>query len=172
MESNLLNQPLRLPDGSVLRNRLSHTPPARTRLRARPGYSRLGAPQVKRSSMPRTKGAAHERIVNAGARAIRRDGYDALSIASVMKEADLTHGGFYAHFASREAMLVGLSYRAGAQAVAVFSQIAAAAPAETALQALLRTYLSETHVNQPDIGCPIAALGTEMPRQAPPVRRA
>ena len=123
-------------------------------------------------STRRTRSASHERIVEAGARAIRRQGYDALSIASVMKEADLTHGGFYAHFASREAMLVELSDRAGAQAVAVFSQIAAAAPAETALQALLRTYLSETHVNQPDIGCPIAAMGTEMPRQAPPVRRA
>ena len=127
---------------------------------------------MKRSSKPRTKGATHERIVDAGARAIRRHGYDALSIASVMKEVDLTHGGFYAHFASREAMLVELSDRAGAQAVAVFSQSAAAAPAESALQALLRTYLSETHVSQPDIGCSIAALGTEMPRQAPPVRRA
>jgi TetR/AcrR family transcriptional repressor of nem operon len=123
-------------------------------------------------STRRTRSASHERIVEAGARAIRRQGYDALSIASVMKEADLTHGGFYAHFASREAMLVELSDRAGAQAVAVFSQIAAAAAAETALQALLRSYLSETHVKQPDIGCPIAALGTEMPRQAPPVRRA
>lgn len=120
----------------------------------------------------RIRGVSHERIVDAGARAIRRQGYEALSIAAVMKQAGLTHGGFYAHFASREALLVELSERAGAQAVAIFSRITAAAPAETALQALLRTYLSETHVKQPDIGCPIAALGTEMPRQAPPVRRA
>jgi TetR/AcrR family transcriptional regulator, transcriptional repressor for nem operon len=120
----------------------------------------------------RTRAASHERIVEAGARAIRRQGYNALSIASVMKEVDLTHGGFYAHFASREAMLVELSDRAGAQAVATFSRIAAAAPAESALQALLRTDLSEMHVKQPEIGCPIAALGTEMPRQAPPVRHA
>lgn len=121
---------------------------------------------------PRSRVASHERIVDAGARVLRRQGYGAVSIADVMKEADLTHGGFYAHFASREAMLVELSDRAGARAVAAFAQIAAAEPAETALQALLHAYLSEAHVKQPETGCPIAALGSEMPRQAPPVRRA
>ena len=120
----------------------------------------------------RPKTISHECIVNAGARAIRRQGYDALSIIGVMKEAGLTHGSFYAHFSSRDAMLVELSERAGAQAVAVYSQVAAAAPPEDALRTLLRTYLSEAHVRQPEMGCTIAALGAETPRQAPPVRRA
>lgn len=125
-----------------------------------------------RRAKTRSKTATRERLVEAGARAIRREGYDSLSIADVMKEIGLTHGGFYAHFGSREAMLVELTDRAGADAVAVFSRIAAAVPAEHAPQAVLHAYLSQAHATQPDTGCPIAALGTEMPRQSPAVRQA
>ncbi|WP_018421932.1 TetR/AcrR family transcriptional regulator [Paraburkholderia tuberum] len=126
---------------------------------------------MKRSTT-RSKEVTHERIVEAGARAIRRCGYDGIGIADIMKEAGLTHGGFYAHFASREAMLAELADRAGAEAIATFLQFTAAVPAEQSLQALLRAYLSKEHVKNPEVGCPIAALGTEMPRQAPAVRRA
>lgn len=120
----------------------------------------------------RSKHASHERIVEAGARAIRRYGYDGIGIAEIMRQAGLTHGGFYAHFASREAMLAELASRAGTEAIALFARIAAAAPAEQSMQALLRAYLSQQHVENPESGCPIAALGSEMPRQAPPVRQA
>jgi len=126
--------------------------------------------------MTRTKAgsrdASHDRIVAAGARAIRRGGYGGASIANIMKEAGLTHGGFYANFPSREAMLVELSDRAGADAIAIFARVAQKAPRAQSLRALLGAYLCDEHVRQPEIGCPIAALGTEMPRQAPPIRRA
>jgi AcrR family transcriptional regulator len=56
--------------------------------------------------------------------------------------------------------------------VAALSRIAAAAPPEQALQAILRAYLSKAHVEAVETGCPVAALGSEMPRQAPEVRRA
>lgn len=120
----------------------------------------------------RSKEATHERIVETAARAIRRSGYAGTSVADIMKEAGLTHGGFYAHFASREAMLAEAADRAGAEAVAVSSRVAAAAPPERALQSLLSAYLSKEHVKSPEMGCPVAALGSEMPRQAPEVRRA
>ncbi|MCP3713609.1 TetR/AcrR family transcriptional regulator [Paraburkholderia sp. CNPSo 3274] len=126
---------------------------------------------MKRSTT-RSKEVTHERIVEVGARAIRRCGYDGIGIADIMKEAGLTHGGFYAHFASREAMLAELADRAGAEAIATFLHFTAAVPAEQSLQALLHAYLSKEHVKNPEVGCPIAALGTEMPRQAPVVRRA
>ena len=125
---------------------------------------------MKRSAA-RSKEATHERIVDAGARVIRRSGYDGVAIGDIMKHAGLTHGGFYGHFASREAMLVELADRAGADAIATFLRCTAAAPAEHSLRALLRAYLSKEHVKNPEVGCPIAALGTEMPRQAPAVRR-
>ncbi len=120
----------------------------------------------------RSKEATHERIVDAAARAIRRSGYDGTSVADIMKEAGLTHGGFYAHFASREAMLAEAADRAGADAVAASARIAASAPAEQALQRLMTAYLSREHLDAVERGCPVVALGSEMPRQAPEVRRA
>ncbi|MFL6603536.1 MAG: TetR/AcrR family transcriptional regulator [Steroidobacteraceae bacterium] len=120
----------------------------------------------------RSKEATHERILETAARAIRRSGYDGTSVADIMKEAGLTHGGFYAHFASREAMLAEAADRAGAESIAASTRIAASSPPGQALQNLLRAYLSKEHVEGAEMGCPIAALGSEMPRQAPEVRRA
>jgi len=120
----------------------------------------------------RRKDLTHERIVEAAARAIRRSGYGGTGVADIMKEAGLTHGGFYAHFASREAMLAEAADRAGADGVAAVARLAAAAPSKQALQALLTAYLSPEHVEAVETGCAVAALGSEMPRQAPRVRRA
>src|SRR5216110_1575680 len=94
----------------------------------------------------RRKEVTHERIVEAAARAIRRSGYEGTGVADVMKDAGLTHGGFYAHFASREAMLAEAADRAGAEGVAAASRIAGTAAPGRALQALLRAYLSKTHL--------------------------
>jgi TetR/AcrR family transcriptional repressor of nem operon len=120
----------------------------------------------------RRKEASHERIVEVAARAIRRSGYSGTGVADIMKEAGLTHGGFYAHFASREAMLVEAAERAGAAGVTAMERIAAAAPPRQALEVMMRAYLSAAHVEDIENGCAIAALGSEMPRQAPEVRRA
>ena len=120
----------------------------------------------------RPKEATHERIVGAAARAIRRSGYDGTGVADIMKDAGLTHGGFYAHFASREAMLAEAADQAGAESVATLTRVAAAAPPQQALRAMIRAYLSKEHVEDAETGCPVAALGSEMPRQAPEVRRA
>src|SRR5215213_8714998 len=125
-----------------------------------------------RRTHPSRKEATHERIVEAAARAIRRSGYGGTGVADIMKDAGLTHGGFYAHFDSREAMLAEAADRAGAESVARSARIAAAAPPQQALQALLRAYLSKEHVEGAETGCAVAALGSEMPRQAPEVRRA
>src|SRR5579872_7364238 len=94
-----------------------------------------------RRSAPGRKEETHERIVEAAARAIRRSGYGGTGVADIMKDAGLTHGGFYAHFPSREAMLAEAADRAGADAVAASQRITAAAPPQQALQALLHAYL-------------------------------
>ena len=124
------------------------------------------------NSRSAAKEASHERIVQAAARAIRRSGYDGTGVADIMKEAGLTHGAFYAHFASREAMLAEAADRAGAESNAFAASVIAAAPHEQALQALMQTYLSKEHLEGIETGCPVAALGSEMPRQSPEVRRA
>ncbi|MFZ2739207.1 MAG: TetR/AcrR family transcriptional regulator [Burkholderiaceae bacterium] len=118
------------------------------------------------------KEASHERIVQAAARAIRRSGYDGTGVADIMKAAGLTHGAFYAHFESREAMLAEAADRAGAESNAFAADVIAAAPPEQALQALMQAYLSKEHLAGIENGCPVSALGSEMPRQSPEVRRA
>lgn len=118
------------------------------------------------------KEVTHERIVSAAARATRRSGYDGTGVADIMKEVGLTHGGFYAHFASREAMLAEAADRAGYESVAALTQVATTVPPKAALRAMIRAYLSKEHVDGVETGCPVAALGSEMPRQAPKVRRA
>jgi AcrR family transcriptional regulator len=127
---------------------------------------------AKRRTDPSRKEATHERIVEAAARAIRRSGYGGTGVADIMKDAGLTHGGFYAHFDSREAMLAEAADRAGADTVATMTRVAGAAPPDQALQAIIRAYLSKAHVEAVETGCAVAALGSEMPRQAPQVRRA
>src|SRR5205085_10498486 len=92
------------------------------------------------------KEVTHDRIVESAARAIRRSGYGGTGVADIMKDAGLTHGGFYAHFASREAMLAEAADRAGAEGMAVLTHIADAVPPQQALQALLQAYLSTAHV--------------------------
>jgi TetR/AcrR family transcriptional regulator, transcriptional repressor for nem operon len=118
------------------------------------------------------KEASHERIVQAAARAIRRSGYDGTGVADIMKEAGLTHGAFYAHFESREAMLAEAADRAGAESNAFAAGVVAAVPPAQSLQALMQAYLSKEHLASIETGCPVSALGSEMPRQSPEVRRA
>jgi TetR/AcrR family transcriptional regulator, transcriptional repressor for nem operon len=117
------------------------------------------------------KEASHERIVSAAARAIRRSGYDGTGVADIMKEAGLTHGAFYAHFPSREAMLAEAASRACAEAAAGAADLVAKVPSDQTLASMLRAYLSPEHLAQIELGCPLAALGSETPRQTPEVRR-
>jgi len=117
------------------------------------------------------KNATHERIVSVAARAIRRSGYNGTGVADIMKEAGLTHGAFYSHFASREAMLAEAAGKACAESAAAAAEVVATVPPGTALASMLSAYLSKTHVENAELGCPLAALGSETSRQAPEVRR-
>lgn len=120
------------------------------------------------------KEETHERIVDAAARAIRRHGYAGVGVAEVMKEAGLTHGGFYAHFESRDALLVQALERAGRDS---FEAVTRAAEAQgrkgvSPWRSLIETYLADHHLASMETGCPVAALGSDMPRQSAAVREA
>jgi len=120
------------------------------------------------------KDETHDRILAVAARAIRRDGYAGTGVAAVMKEAGLTHGGFYAHFGSRDAMLVEALGRAGEESRGHVARAREAAHTRgiSPFRALVETYLADEHLDRLDIGCPIAALGCDMPRQSKAVRKA
>ncbi|WP_018905766.1 TetR/AcrR family transcriptional regulator [Variovorax paradoxus] len=126
---------------------------------------------TKHSVRAAAKEASHERILSVAARAIRRSGYNGTGVADIMKEAGLTHGAFYAHFPSREAMLAEAAGRACTESAAAAAKAASEEPSGQALPAMLRAYLSPEHVAHAEMGCPLAALGSETPRQAAEVRR-
>ena len=126
------------------------------------------------NKQPSRKEVTHERIVSTAARAIRRAGFQGLGVADIMQEAGLTHGGFYAHFASRNALLVEALEQAGTEGAARIAKgVARGQGSGTgALRAVVEGYLSERHLASTEDGCPVAALVSEMPRQAPEVRQA
>lgn len=127
---------------------------------------------MKTPRPPGRKETSHERIVEAASRAIRRDGYEGTGVADIMADAGLTHGGFYAHFASREAMLAEAADRAGADSLATLAQLASKARPGKGLEALVGAYLSKAHLETIETGCPLAASGSEVSRQSPEVRHA
>jgi len=120
------------------------------------------------------KEETHERILDVAARAIRRHGYAGVGVADVMKEAGLTHGGFYAHFDSRDALIVEALERAGRESAEAIGRAAArrTASGASAFRALVESYLADRLLATMDAGCPVAALGSDMPRQSPAVREA
>jgi AcrR family transcriptional regulator len=125
-------------------------------------------------SPPSRKEVTHERIVETAARAIRRGGFNGVGVADIMKEAGLTHGGFYAHFSSRNALLAEALERAGQDSATRVTQATATRQARgaSALRALVEGYLSDRHLGELEAGCPVAALASEMPRQSAEVREA
>ena len=127
------------------------------------------------SRTPNTrKQETHERIVDVAARAIRRHGYAGVGVADVMKQAGLTHGGFYAHFDSRDALLVEALERAGRESSEAVTRAfeRRAAKSVSAFRALVEAYLADEHLASLEAGCPVAALACDMPRQSDAVRKA
>src|ERR1700753_186274 len=104
------------------------------------------------------KEETHERIVDAAARAIRKHGYAGVGVADVMKEAGLTHGGFYAHFESRDALLVEALERASRDSAAIVARVAEqrAAKGVSAFRSFVETYLAEGQLGAPEKRCPTA----------------
>ncbi len=123
---------------------------------------------------PNRKALTHERILDTAARVIRRAGFNGVGVADIMKEAGLTHGGFYAHFPSRDALLAEALAHAGRQSAERIAKGNATREARGAspFRAMVEGYLSERHLSGTENGCAVAALASEMPRQSPEVRDA
>ncbi len=106
---------------------------------------------------PGHKEEVRDRLVTAASHALRRDGLEGVSIPALMKKAGLTHGGFYAHFDNKDALV--------AAAVDAAADDTAARVLQAPLSGLLDVYLSAGHAARPGDGCVVAALGAEGRRQ-------
>ncbi len=109
------------------------------------------------------KAASHERIVKVAARRIRRDGIESVSVAELMKQAGLTHGGFYRHFDSREELMAEAIATALAQGSERL-QASAKLSGPAGLAAIIDGYLGRPHRDKPETGCAVAALPTDIAR--------
>lgn len=110
-----------------------------------------------------------ERIVETAARLFRENGFDGIGVADLMKTAGLTHGGFYGHFPSKEALLGEAVGRALDGAGGGWQALMAAHPGDP-LGAVARSYLSGAHRDNPGLGCAISALGADIARAGPAVQ--
>jgi TetR/AcrR family transcriptional repressor of nem operon len=117
------------------------------------------------------KSQARARIVAAAAAALRAKGVSGVGVADVMASAGLTHGGFYAHFPSKDDLLGEALEHASAQTLTGLGGSADTASTETRLRAVVDAYLSPWHVTHVDVGCPVAALGPEIARAGGTMQR-
>jgi len=124
------------------------------------------------------KEQSRARILATASRLFRERGVEGIGVADLMKAAGLTHGGFYGHFASKDALVAAAVEEALTKGRAALSKAVSKAaaskegPGPEGLRALLDLYLSPLHRDTPGAGCAIAALGAEAPRAAPETRHA
>lgn len=118
------------------------------------------------------KEETRKRIVDVAGRRFRREGIEAVGLVPLMKEAGLTHGAFYAHFPSKDALVAEAVQTAFADTNARLAAAADRAPDGQRLEALLDGYLSEAHRDVPETGCTAAALAGELSRATPAAREA
>jgi AcrR family transcriptional regulator len=113
------------------------------------------------------KEATRRRIIETAGRRLKRDGIDGSGVATLMEDAGLTNGAFYAHFASKEdlvATAVSEQLRGQREWLASFP------PGRDGVEQVVRTYLSPEHRDNPEEGCPSAALLDEISRCADPTK--
>lgn len=114
------------------------------------------------------KARSRERILSQAAEQIRDGGLESVSVAKLMRSANLTHGGFYGHFASRSELLTHALERAMEDGKAAFE--ANKGDAAPDFKKTVRSYLSRTHRDSRTTGCAIAALAGEVARADDPAR--
>lgn len=116
------------------------------------------------------KTETHERIVAKAAEEFRRHGLDGIGIANLMGALGLTHGGFYAHFPTKDDLIVEASVCIVEQNAERLLAAAAAAPAGRAVQAIIDSYLSPEHRDNRAMGCIVPSLASELVRRPDSVR--
>ena len=118
------------------------------------------------------KQETHARIVKKASVRLREKGAHGIGVADLMKEAGLTHGGFYAHFDSREALVIEAFAYAMDRSTERWRKMAEQTPPEKRLATIVESYLTPVHRDDPGHGCAVPTLGAEIARESPKTRRA
>jgi TetR/AcrR family transcriptional repressor of nem operon len=116
------------------------------------------------------KQATRAKVLKAASRVIRQHGPDRVAVAGIMAEVGLTHGGFYAHFTSKDDLLVQAIGQMFLESRDNFAAVVGDRPPLEALKVYFDFYLSPSHRDRRDRGCPLPALSADLPRLPPPSR--
>jgi TetR/AcrR family transcriptional repressor of nem operon len=116
------------------------------------------------------KAETHDRIVKKAAEEFRRNGLEGIGIANLMGTLGLTHGGFYAHFSTKDDLVLQASVSILEDNLARMLAAAEAAPPERSVQAILDYYLSPEHRDNPAFGCVLPSIASELSRRPECVR--
>jgi AcrR family transcriptional regulator len=115
------------------------------------------------------KQATRRRIIETAGRRLKRDGIDGSGVATLMADAELTNGAFYAHFTSKEDLV---ATAVADQLSGQRESLSAVAPGRAGVEQFVRAYLSAGHRDDPEDGCPSAALLDEIGRSTDATKRA
>jgi len=118
------------------------------------------------------KQETHDRIVKKASVRLREKGAHGIGVADLMKEAGLTHGGFYAHFDSREALVIEAFGYAMDRSMEHWRKMTDEVAPEKRLTLIADSYLSTVHRDNPGHGCSVPTLGAEIARESPKTRKA
>ena len=113
----------------------------------------------------------HARIVKRASVRLREKGAHGIGVADLMKDAGLTHGGFYAHFDSREALVIEAFTHAMDRSTERWRKLSEQTPVEKRLSKIVNTYLAPVHRDDPGHGCAVPALAAEIARESAKTRR-
>ena len=120
------------------------------------------------------KEETHRKVVEAASRRFRKDGIEATGVVDLMADVGLTHGGFYAHFSSKETLVKEALAAASSKSRERLQRAIDKAREEgrDPLESIVRSYLTALHRDRPDRGCSVAALGSEIARHPRKTREA
>jgi TetR/AcrR family transcriptional repressor of nem operon len=122
-------------------------------------------PQTNRPQPKGRRAETHQRILTAAGHLFREHGIDGVGVDAVMQKAGLTHGGFYLHFPSKEALAAEVSQSLLEKAAGKWDEISRSPDRDAALEQIVRSYLDPIHVAQP-YGCPLTTLGPDVARRS------
>jgi len=113
---------------------------------------------------PEHKIETHQKIVKDASRRVRAEGLNGAAVGAVMRDAGLTHGGFYKHFANKDELLMESLKEGFREIIATLVRAAEQSPPREAWKAIVRTYLRQEMCEHPERGCPLATLAPELAR--------
>jgi TetR/AcrR family transcriptional regulator, transcriptional repressor for nem operon len=113
---------------------------------------------------PGHKAETHQKIVKDASQRVRAEGLNGAAVSSVMRDAGLTHGGFYKHFASKDELLLESLKEGFREIIETLVRAAEQSPPDQAWKAIVKAYLRPEMCAYPEHGCPLATLAPELTR--------